>query len=92
MYSNSSRLASQQETAPYNAPNPALDKLLKKKHGETLVNEALSSQADVGKKVSFEKIHNEASSSNYSDSSHSLNERKKILKLRRYLQKFVISS
>jgi len=87
MYSNSSRLASQQETALYNAPNPALDKLLKKKNGETLVNEALSPQAGVQKKVSFEKIHNAASSSNYSDSSHSLNERKKNIEAQEILTK-----
>ena len=81
MQSKSSLLAPSHETTQFHAPNPALDILLKKKPGQNLVNEALSSQADVQKKVSFEKIHNEASSSSYADSSHSLNERKKNIEI-----------
>jgi hypothetical protein len=87
MQSSSSLVAPQQNSTQYHAPNPALDKLLKKKQGETLFKEALSSQADGQKKVSFEKIHHQASSSNYADSSHSLNERKKNIEAQEILAK-----
>lgn len=87
MQSKSSLVAPSHETTQFHAPNPALDILLKKKPGENLVNEALSSQADIQKKVSFEKIHNEASSSSYADSSHSLNERKKNIEAQEILTK-----
>ena len=87
MQSKSSLVAPSHETTQFHAPNPALDILLKKKPGENLVNEALSSQADGQKKVSFEKIHNEASLSSYADSSHSLNERKKNIEAQEILTK-----